>query len=468
VELRWLGVLVVVALAAAAMLVYAAVRGSWTLPAVAVVVVAAAEVVNPAVLPAAVQRFVVDPQTLSRERPYITDAVDLTRRAYGLDRVADHPMPANATISARVLRANRDVLGNIQLWDTDVLRPEIAQQQAIGSYYAFPTTTVDRYRDGGRARAMILAERELDLRRLDPSGRTWANDHLAYSHGYGLVAVPAGDGGVDDQGKPEFVASEFGGGRQPTRLREPRLYFGVQPPLAEPWTIADSNRPEVERPLSGDEPAPDYHYDGAGGIPIPDLVRRGLFALRFGDLNLVLSETLGPLWGISFGSLYPALRRLERSGAIEETEAVELTVAGNVSTGSLDGDLAGARTRRRALPGRRTRKAYRVTPRGEAVFAELLADETADDERSFALKLSFCRHLDPAGRLAFLERRRSQLSQRLAKTRRSPATRTIDRYTRSLLEHRAQSTEHDLAWIDDLIAHERESILADRPEGATA
>ena len=186
------------------------------------------------------------------------------------------------------------------------------------------------------------------------------------------------------------------------------------------------------------------------------------------ELKKRLSETLGPLWGISFGSLYPALRRLERSGAIEETEAVELTIAGNVSTGSLDGDLAAARTRRRTLPGRRTRKAYRVTPRGEELFAELLTDETADDERSFALKLSFCRHLDPVGRLAFLERRRSQLTQRLATTRRTPATRTIDRYTRSLLEHRAQSTEHDLAWIDELIAHERESMLDDRTEGATA
>ena len=186
------------------------------------------------------------------------------------------------------------------------------------------------------------------------------------------------------------------------------------------------------------------------------------------ELKKRLSETLGPLWGISFGSLYPALRRLERSGAIEETEAVELTVAGNVSTGSLDGDLAAARTRRRTLPGRRTRKAYRVTSRGAELFAELLTDETADDERSFALKLSFCRHLEPVGRLAFLERRRAQLSQRLAKTRRTPATRTIDRYTRSLLEHRTQSTQHDLAWIDELIAQERESILGDRTEGATA
>jgi uncharacterized membrane protein (UPF0182 family) len=71
---------------------------------------------------------------------------------------------------------------------------------------------------------MLVAERELDLRRLDPSGRTWANDRFAYTHGYGLVAVPAGDAGVDDEGKPRFTISEFGAGRPPAQLREPRLY----------------------------------------------------------------------------------------------------------------------------------------------------------------------------------------------------------------------------------------------------
>ena len=185
------------------------------------------------------------------------------------------------------------------------------------------------------------------------------------------------------------------------------------------------------------------------------------------ELKKRLSETLGPLWGISFGSLYPALRRLERSGAIEAAEATEEAPLGFVATGSLKGDLAAARVRRRPRAGLRTRKAYRVTPSGERLFVELLTDETADDERTFALKLSFCRHLSAANRLAFLERRRAQLTQRLAKTRRNPA-RNTDRYTRSLLEHRTQSTQHDLAWIEELIAHERDATLHDRTEGATA
>jgi DNA-binding PadR family transcriptional regulator len=188
------------------------------------------------------------------------------------------------------------------------------------------------------------------------------------------------------------------------------------------------------------------------------------------DLRKRLSETLGPLWGISFGSLYPALRRLERAGAIEEApDAETVAQAAGISTGSLTGDLAAARVRRRPRPGRRTRKAYRITDVGRQLFAELLTEETADDERSFALKLSFCSHLSPADRLSFLERRRVQLSDRLASSRRKPAAnRTIDRYTRSLLEHRAKSTQHDLEWIDELIATERAEQLDERPEGATA
>ena len=184
------------------------------------------------------------------------------------------------------------------------------------------------------------------------------------------------------------------------------------------------------------------------------------------ELKKRLSETLGPLWGISFGSLYPALRRLERSGAIEAAESPSPS-DGFVPTGSVKGDLAAARVRRRPRTGLRTRKAYRVTPPGEQLFVELLTDAAADDERTFALKLSFCRHLSAADRLAFLERRRAQLTQRLAKTRRNPA-RSTDRYTRSLLEHRAQSTQHDLAWIEELIAEERDITLPDRAEGATA
>jgi DNA-binding PadR family transcriptional regulator len=187
------------------------------------------------------------------------------------------------------------------------------------------------------------------------------------------------------------------------------------------------------------------------------------------DLKKRLSETLGPLWGISFGSLYPALRRLERSGSIEEVadSAGSPAPATFVPTGSLKGDLAAARMRLRARPTRRTRRAYAITPHGRETFTELLTEETDDDERAFAVKLLFCGQLDPEARIAFLERRRAQLNQRLV-VERKPATRAIDRYSRSLLEHRARSTQHDLDWIAELIAQERDEQQGDRTEGATA
>ncbi len=137
------------------------------------------------------------------------------------------------------------------------------------------------------------------------------------------------------------------------------------------------------------------------------------------------------------------------------------------STGSLDGDLATARLRRTPRPGRRPRKAYRITADGRERFTHLLLDGSgADDERAFALKLSFARHLDPVSRLELLERRRAHLVERVARSRRARGS-GLDRYTRSLAEHRHQSTERDLAWVEELIAAEREPT-ADQPEGATA
>jgi DNA-binding PadR family transcriptional regulator len=172
------------------------------------------------------------------------------------------------------------------------------------------------------------------------------------------------------------------------------------------------------------------------------------------ELKKRLGETLGSLWGISYGSLYPALRRLEHDGSIEIVEP-EVVAAPIPSTGSLDGDLAAARLRRPAKATRRTKKAYRLTARGDARLSELLVDDdsTGDDERTFALKLAFCGNLDPEARLQVLTRRRAALADRLARARRTSPNRG-DRYTRSLFEHRTQSTQRDLEWVDALIAAE--------------
>jgi DNA-binding PadR family transcriptional regulator len=186
------------------------------------------------------------------------------------------------------------------------------------------------------------------------------------------------------------------------------------------------------------------------------------------ELKKRVGETLGTLWGISYGSLYPALRRLERDGAIEATEATAGAPTPMPATGSLTGDLAAARARRAAKPTRRTRKVYRLTARGEARLRELLLDDDAtQDERTFALKLAFCGYLDPPARLEFLEHQRRVLSDRVSRARRSDSSRG-DRYARSLFEHRRQSTQRDLEWVEALIAAETSASPHEDREGATA
>ena len=193
------------------------------------------------------------------------------------------------------------------------------------------------------------------------------------------------------------------------------------------------------------------------------------------ELKKRLGETLGFLWGVSYGSLYPALRRLERDGAIEivEPEAPPAAPApAPVPTGSITGDVAAARLRsgerwsRLTSGTRRTRKAYRITERGDDLLVELFLtdDDRTDPEKAFALKLAFCRYVPPPARLQLLERRRAALAERLdraARPARGRAARTPnapDRYLASLLEHRTRAVERDLEWVDELIAAERAAM----------
>jgi DNA-binding PadR family transcriptional regulator len=187
------------------------------------------------------------------------------------------------------------------------------------------------------------------------------------------------------------------------------------------------------------------------------------------ELKKRLGETLGFLWGVSYGSLYPALRRLERSGAIASVASA--APAPSPPTGSITGDLAAARLRamaeRLSASGRRTRKAYQITPAGETLFAELLVgnDAHGGDEKAFALKLAFCGHVQPAQRLELLLNRRRVLAERLERQQHSGSTRD-DRYTRSLVEHRRKSTQRDLEWVDELITAEHAAEADEMPLAA--
>jgi DNA-binding PadR family transcriptional regulator len=188
------------------------------------------------------------------------------------------------------------------------------------------------------------------------------------------------------------------------------------------------------------------------------------------EIRRRLRDELGLFANISFGSLYPALSRLETAGAVTVTESSGTPATAPIPpTGSLSGERAGLRARRAgATRGtKRSRKVYRITAQGRELFEQLLdADEPAgtDDARSFGLRLAFARHLAPQARLALLERRRAQLARRLASDHLRAAGDSLDVYTRSLVEHGTEATEHDIAWLDRLIESERQKQPSPRSD----
>jgi DNA-binding PadR family transcriptional regulator len=180
------------------------------------------------------------------------------------------------------------------------------------------------------------------------------------------------------------------------------------------------------------------------------------------ELKKQLAELLGPWSSVSFGSLYPALARLEKAGRVKAVEAHTLGEPSTPMTGALSGELAAFKSKlvAKAPANRRGKKVYGLTELGRERFHDLLTAEGPDDERTFAVRVAFCTQLEPAERIALFERRRAELVGQLAARRKparagrptsGPDTR-VDPYRRSLRERDTRTLNHDLAWLDELIA----------------
>ena len=174
------------------------------------------------------------------------------------------------------------------------------------------------------------------------------------------------------------------------------------------------------------------------------------------EIRAQLRDRLGIWANVSFGSIYPALARLERRDSVEAVAPNEPRVS-SLSTGSLSGERASLRSLRSTQGlGRRGRKVYRITDRGRQEFATLLADPaTLDDSKNFSLRVALAKYLTPNLRVGLLERRRADLAKRLVEMRVGAHNEQLDSYARSVMEHAAQGVELDLAWIDSLLTTER-------------
>jgi uncharacterized protein len=237
------------------------------------------------------QRFRVEPQELLRERPYIQRNIDATRESFALGGVSTQQFPAAGNLTPKDIQDNRQTVENIRLWDPDVLKPAVRNLQAIAQYYTFSDVDVDRYQVDGQKRQVMISVREVDPNLLAPAARSWQNVHLAYTHGYGMVAVQVNTS--VSGGQPDFIVSEFQTKNAKIPVEEPRVYFGEPPANAPEFVVANTAQPEFDAPSStGEGGAGLSNYNGSGGVQLSDMARRLAFGLRFRDINLLISGNI--------------------------------------------------------------------------------------------------------------------------------------------------------------------------------
>jgi uncharacterized protein len=237
-------------------------------------------VVGVLLVPAYVTSFIVKPNELGRETPYIEQNITWTRRAFGLEQIELREFEADNSVESLDLNANRATLDNIRLWDWHALQDTLKQIQAIRTYYDFPDVDVDRYRLSGTTRQMMIAAREIDLKKLPDASRNWINEKLIYTHGYGITMNTAN--GFTPEGMPRFVVSDMPvtSQSQDVKVTRPEIYFGQE---TNSDVYVKTKQREFDFPQG--EANTYTTYEGTGGIPIGGRARRMLLAWALGDLS---------------------------------------------------------------------------------------------------------------------------------------------------------------------------------------
>jgi uncharacterized membrane protein (UPF0182 family) len=272
-------------IAAALFLVNIRYRG-WRLPAIAIAVMFLTWVLAGKAYPAIIQQYRVSPNEITAETPYIANNIEATRRAFGLDKITEVPFEASTDLTPAEVAANSATTGNIRLWEPRPALSTYAQIQEIRLYYAFHDVDVDRYVIDGQYRQVLVSARELDQGQLQAQSRTWVNEHLTYTHGYGFVLSPANAAGGD--GLPLlFVSNIPPATNTDLKITRPEIYYGE---LGNDFVVVKTKSPEFDYP-KGDTNV-FTTYSGDGGISIGSRVRRMAFSFRFNSLKLFFSSSL--------------------------------------------------------------------------------------------------------------------------------------------------------------------------------
>ncbi|MFW5861286.1 MAG: UPF0182 family protein [Spirochaetota bacterium] len=281
-------VCMIISFSAAALLLANIFIRSFKLPIFVLLAILPAYFLLGTIFPSLQQRFVVDPNELSRERPFIENNIKFTRLAYDIERVKEIPYENNTDLTYNDIKKNITTFENIRLWDWRPLKQTYKQLQELKPYYTFNDIDVDRYTVNGEVFAMTLGARELDISKLPENSKTWTNKHLIYTHGYSLVANRVDK--ITPEGMPEMLIYDIPTKTKiPLSVDRPQVYYGEH---KNPYVITNTSI----KPGEFDYPSGDSNkytiYKGNGGDVLDSFFKKLLYAISFGDINILISDTI--------------------------------------------------------------------------------------------------------------------------------------------------------------------------------
>jgi hypothetical protein len=257
-------------------------RRGWPIP--VAFALAAATTISGTVYSGFVQAFIVTPNELDKEQPYIAYNIAATRKAYALDRVDERELSGDAELKPENIIANAGTIENVRLWDYQPLLQTFAQIQEIRTYYDFNSVDNDRYVINGKYRQVMLSARELNTENMP--NRSWVNERLFFTHGYGLTLGPVNQ--VTTEGLPVlFIRDLPPVSTVDLRLDEPSIYYGE---VSSSYALVKTRQQEFHYPR-GDDNVTTF-YTGTGGVPVGSFWRRLLFSLRFTSTDILFTNQL--------------------------------------------------------------------------------------------------------------------------------------------------------------------------------
>lgn len=283
-RLHALWTLAFVTIAVAALFILSLWRSGFVWPTVGIGLYLVVLVLIGGVYPWFQQRFLVEPNELARERPYIENSIAFTREAYDLDQVQVEQFPAEQDLTRSVLNQNDATVDNIRLWDYRPLLSTYRQLQEIRLYYRFQDVDIDRYVLNGDYRQVMLSARELDYDEAPPEAQTWVNQRLKFTHGYGIVMSPVNR--VTPDGLPELMIKNV----PPVytvdlEIEQPRIYYGE---ATGSYIFTGATTDEFDYPEGNTNEL--YRYEGDGGVPLSSYLRRLAYAYDMGSLKVLISN----------------------------------------------------------------------------------------------------------------------------------------------------------------------------------